>query len=198
MINYLFCIMIAASFIYAIPSGNLKEVTDAVLNAGQGATQLCLQIFGTLILWSGIMKIASRSGLCEAASKLLYPITGILFKGLKQKSPEALNFITMNITANLLGLGSAATPMGLAAMGSLDKINDTPDKASDYMITFVVMNTASIQLLPTTVATFRTLASSKDPLEIAVPVIVTSFCSVFVAVFVAKVINKISAKSKKL
>ncbi len=191
MINYLFCAMIMISFLYAIPSGNLKEVSDAVLNAGLSATELCFQLFGAIILWSGIMKIADKSGLCEVLSKVLYPITGFLFKGLKQKSPEALNDIALNLTANLLGLGGAATPMGLSAMQRLDKINDKPKVASNYMITFVVMNTASIQLLPTTVATLRRLSNSDNPFEIAVPVIITSLSSVIVAVLIAKIICRI-------
>ena len=146
------CVMgalVVLAIVFALFLGRASELTGAVLSSGISATELCLQLCGTLALWSGIMKIAERSGFCDVISKALSPLTNLLFKGLRERSPKAINSITLNITANLLGLGSAATPMALDAMSELDRLNGKSRYASDYMVIFVVLNTASFQILPT-------------------------------------------------
>ncbi|MEG2677619.1 MAG: hypothetical protein RR933_05825, partial [Oscillospiraceae bacterium] len=135
-------------------------------------------------------KIAHKSGLCEKLSRVLSPVTGFLFRGLKERSKKAIDSISLNITANLLGLGSAATPMALEAMAELDKLNRQSNIASDYMITFVVLNTASIQLLPTTVAAIRRMEGSANPLEIIGCVWLSSIASVIVAIVSAKLLGR--------
>lgn len=187
------CVMgalVVLAIVFALFLGRASELTGAVLSSGISATELCLQLCGTLALWSGIMKIAERSGFCDVISKALSPLTNLLFKGLRERSPKAINSITLNITANLLGLGSAATPMALDAMSELDRLNGKSRYASDYMVIFVVLNTASFQILPTTVATLRGLMGSENPLDIIVPVWVSSAVSVVVAVGTAFLLAK--------
>lgn len=190
MMNYLFGILTAASVLAAAALGNTAELTSAVLAEGPNAVELCLQLCGTVALWSGIMKIAERSGLCEKLSRAMSPLTGFLFPGLADESPRALASITMNMTANLLGLGSAATPMALDAMQELDRLNKGSEYASNFMVCFVALNTASFQILPTTVAAMRKLAGSAAPMGILVPVWISSAVSVTAAVGLAKLLGR--------
>ncbi len=198
MMNYVLLVLVVLSMVFGGLLGRMSELSGAVLESGASAIQLCLELCGTVALWCGVMKIAQKSGLCEKLSRVLSPVTNLLFRGLKEKSARAIDSISLNITANLLGLGSAATPMALDAMAELDRINKGSSIASDYMLTFVVLNTASIQLLPTTVATIRRLSGSNDPLEIIFCVWVSTVASVIVAVGLAKLICKFRRGGKQL
>ena len=129
-----------------------------------------------LCLWSGLMEIARRCRLTEALARLLHPLTRRLFPTVPQGSP-AMQAICMNLSANLLGLGNAATPLGLAAMRELQKLNPHKDSASNAMVTFVAMNTASLQLIPTTCAALRQQAGSAAPMEILPAVWLTGLSS---------------------
>lgn len=126
------------------------------------AVKLSLSLLGTICFWSGIMEIASVSQFTKILSKLFRPLTKILFKGLDATS-SALDAICMNMSANFLGLGNAATPLGITAMQKLQQISSNKQVASDHMITFVVLNTCSIQLIPTTIAALRLNAGSQKP-----------------------------------
>ncbi len=191
MMNYVLLILVALSLAFGGLLGRMPELSSAALESGVNAVQLCLELAGTVALWCGIMKIAQKSGMCEKLSRALSPVTGFLFRGLKEKSQRAIDSISLNITANLLGLGSAATPMALDAMAELDRLNGQGAAASDDMVTFVVLNTASIQLLPTTVATIRRLSGSADPLEIIVCVWLSTLMSVLVALTLAKLLGRL-------
>lgn len=190
MMNYVLLVLVVLSLVFGGLLGRMPELSSAALESGVNAIQLCLELCGTVALWCGVMKIAQKSGLCEKLSRALSPVTGFLFRGLKEKSQRAIDSISLNITANLLGLGSAATPMALDAMAELDRLNGRRAQASDDMVTFVVLNTASIQLLPTTVATIRRLSGSADPLEIIVCVWLSTVASVIVAVGLAKLLGR--------
>lgn len=191
MMNYVLLILVALSLAFGGLLGRMPELSSAALESGVNAVQLCLELAGTVALWCGIMKIAQKSGMCEKLSRALSPVTGFLFRGLKEKSQRAIDSISLNITANLLGLGSAATPMALDAMAELDRLNGQGAAASDDMVTFVVLNTASIQLLPTTVATIRRLSGSADPLEIIACVWLSTLMSVLVALTLAKLLGRL-------
>lgn len=134
------------------------------------------------------MKIAVKSGLTEKLSRLMAPVIGLLFRGLDYRSPAA-QAITLNLTANLLGLGNAATPLGINAMTELQKLNHQPETASDHMVLFVVLNTASLQLVPTTTALLRSKAGSAMPLDILPAVLCASAVSVTAGVLMAKLLN---------
>lgn len=186
MMKWIFGGMIILSVVYAFATGNAAEVSNAALNECQNAVQFLLVLMGSMCLWGGFLKIAERSGLTAVIAKILSPFTRLLFPSLKKDS-KALTAISMNITANLLGLGNAATPLGITAMKALKEETPGPqsDTASHSMILFVLLNTASIQLLPTTVATLRLQNGSAVPMDILPAVLLTSFLSLLVALFSA-------------
>ncbi len=186
MMKWIFGGMIVLSVAYAFATGSTAEVSNAALKECQNAVQFLLVLLGSMCLWGGFLKIAERSGLTTIIAKVLSPFTRLLFPNLK-KGSKALTAISMNITANLLGLGNAATPLGIAAMQALKEEEPGPcsDTASHSMILFVLLNTASIQLLPTTIATLRLQNGSAVPLDILPAVLVTSFLSLLVALLSA-------------
>ncbi len=196
MLNYLWSGLVVISIICSIFLGNTENLSDALINSGASSIELILTMAGIMCLWSGIMKVAVESGLTTIFAKIFAPLLKPLFPKLSKES-DAFKSITMNISANLLGLGNAATPFGLKAMEELHTLNDRSEIASNEMIVFVVMNTASLQLLPTTLATLRQSYGSTAPFEIIVPVWISSAVSLAVALILACTFNirKISRKS---
>ena len=189
MLNYLWSGLIVISIICSIFLGNTQTLSKALIDSGASSIELILTMAGIMCLWSGIMKIAVESGFTTLIAKLFSPLLRPLFPKLEKNSP-AFQSITMNISANLLGLGNAATPFGLRAMEHLHTLNNKSDTASNEMVIFVVMNTASLQLLPTTLATLRQSYGSTAPFEIIVPVWLSSICSLAVALICAYTLNK--------
>lgn len=139
------------------------------------------------------MEIGEQAGLTALFSRLMYPVVSLIFPRLR-KEKYVLEAISMNITANVLGLGNAATPLGLEAMKRLQSVNGNTAYASDEMVVFVVMNTAAMHIIPTTVATMRGQYGSADPMEIMPAAFLTSFCALATAVTVAKIGNRIKKK----
>ena len=139
------------------------------------------------------MEIAESAGITRAFSRILSPVLKLIFPRLK-KEDYALEAVSMNITANVLGLGNAATPLGLEAMRRLQEINTDPLTASDEMVVFVVMNTAAMHIVPTTVATLRGQYGSQSPMAIMPASILTSFCALTVAITCAKLGNRLRKK----
>ena len=189
MMNYVFPMLIILSFISALATGQMKELSASVIEGGTNAVELIIRLVSMLCLWGGIMEIADRSGVTRGISKLLSPVIKLIFPRIR-KEKEALEAITMNITANILGLGNAATPLGLEAMRRLQQINPDTSKASNEMVVFVVMNTAAMHIIPTTVATMRGQYGSESPMSILPASVLTSFCALSVAVFSAKLGNR--------
>lgn len=189
MLNYIWSGLIIVSIICAAVLGNTSELSTALLSSGESSIELLLKMAGIICLWSGIMKIAEDSGFTGMIAKIFAPLLKPLFPNLDKKSP-AFRSITMNISANLLGLGNAATPFGLKAMEQLHTLNNKSDTASNEMIIFVVMNTASLQLLPTTLATLRQAYGSSAPFEIIVPVWISSLCALTMALTLAITFNR--------
>lgn len=190
MMNYVWPVLVIFAFISSIITGNMAALSQSVIQGGQDAVSLLLKLISMLCLWGGIMEIAEQSGVTKAFSKLLYPVMRLIFPKLKNEQ-YALEAISMNVTANILGLGNAATPLGLEAMRRLQLINSDTAVASDEMVVFVVMNTAAMHIIPTTVATLRGQYGSKSPMEIMPAAILTSFCALFVAITVAKIGNRL-------
>jgi len=170
--SYVFAAMIAASFLYSLCCGTLGELSTGMMDSAGSAVELLLSISGMLCMWSGFMRIAKDSGLIEKLSRLCAPLLRRLFPDVGEES-EAFRYISMNFSANLLGLGNAATPLGISAMRELKK-NSPGDAATDSMVNFVLMNTASIQLIPTTVAALRKSYGSQQPFDILLCVWLTS------------------------
>lgn len=189
MLNVIWGVMIIISVIIGIFTGNIDKVADAVLTgAGDGIT-LIISLTGIMCFWTGIMKIAEKGGVVKFIAKCIKPVTKILFPRLKQDS-EAMNAIVMNMTANMFGMSNAATPLGLKAMNELDILNRGRRKASNEMCMFVLINSASIQLIPSTVIALRAGSGSVNPHEIIVPVWILSLCAIFFAVLSAKLFER--------
>ena len=188
MINYIWAGMIVLSFIAGLLNGNIESVTAGAIEGSAEGVTLCISLLGIMCLWTGVAKIAERAGIVEIFARLLRPVTKILFPRLKQGS-EALSAIVMNMVANLFGMGTAATPLGIKAMQELDKLNGT-DEATDEMCTFAVINTASIQLIPSTLISLRQTFGSENPGIIIVPVWIVSIIAVCIAVISAKIFER--------
>ena len=189
MLNFIWPIFIIVSFIYAIFSGRVAEVNNSVFNSTKSAVELTISLLGTTCLWTGIMQIASNTKIVKHLNKLLNPIMKKLFQDIK-KEEKVHKEITMNIIANIMGLGNAATPLGLKAMRSMQEKNNDKKKLSNAMCMFIVLNTASIQLIPTTVIAIRNSVGSSNPTAMIVPVWIATLCAAFAAVFSAKLLMK--------
>ena len=180
MMNYVWVIMIIFSLIAAFITDNMSELSSTLITSGNDAIELALKLSGVICLWGGLMSIAEKSGLTKIICKILKPVLKLLFPKLNDEN--AKNAIAMNITANLLGLGNAATPLGLEAMNRLKEHSLIKNTATDEMVRFVVLNTASLQLIPTTIALLRFEYGSKNPMEILLPSLITSFLSIVVGI----------------
>lgn len=189
MLNIVWPIFIIISFIYAIISGNVEKVNNSIFESAKNAVELTITFFGTVCLWNGIMQIAKETTMMEKITKVLQPLMKILFPNIK-KDDEANKEMSMNIVANILGLGNAATPLGLKAMKTLQKENDKKDTLTDTMMMFIIINTASIQLIPTTVIAIRSSLGSQEPTKIIVPVWIATISAAIAGIIVAKIIIK--------
>jgi len=189
MLNILWPIFIIISIIYAIFSGNIESLNKSIFSSTESAVNLTLTLLGMTCLWSGIMEIASKTQIIEDLSKILKPVIGKLFSGLNEKSS---NNIIMNIIANMLGLGNAATPLGLKAMNELQKENKDKEMLSDNMMMLIVLNTASLQIIPTTIIAIRNSLGSENPTNIIVPVWISTICAAIVGIAITKIVIKLT------
>ena len=198
MMKWVITLLIGSAVVFGIATGSTAEVSEAFLSESGAAVELALSLTGIICLWNGIMRVAQKSGLTEQLAKLMSPVLGLLFRGLK-KGGKAMQYISLNLTANLLGLGNASTPFGLAAMREIEKEeqSSSPEKASHNMIIFTVMNTASLQLVPTTVAALRLSAGSENPMEILPCVWITSAAALTAALLGTKIFRSIYDRRKK-
>ncbi len=188
MIGYLLSFIILGSVVYSVFAGTPAEISNAVISSGADAVSLVLTLAGSMAVWGGIMKIAERSGITDGLTKILRPFLKLIFRGLKKDS-EALRAIAMNVSANLMGLGNAATPLGIEAMRALEREENPGEVATLNMIKLAVMNACSAEIIPATVAALRAEAGSSAPLEILPCVLLVSFASLAVALTVAEVLN---------
>ena len=180
-----FFFSVLVSVIFSIITGKTAEVSAAALEESGHAVEISLKLLGSLCFWSGVSKVAEESGLVEKFQKLLKPALLLVFPSLKNEE-KALGAISMNVAANLFGLGNAATPLGIIAMKELHKISGFSSVATKEMVCFVVMNTASLQFLPTTVAAVRLANGAENPMDILPAVWFVSACSLMLGIFAAK------------
>ena len=177
MMNALWAGMVLFSVVTAFFTKSTAALTEGILDGAAESVELILSLTGALAFWSAMAKIAEESGFTQLVRRLLAPLLGLVFPEL-DRTGEAFSAISMNVTANLLGLGNAATPLGLRAMGELQRLNEGDKQtASREMIRFVVLNTASVQLIPTMAATMRARAGSSSPFDILLPVWISSILS---------------------
>lgn len=176
MVGYIWAFLIIIGIIYSFITGNINVINDSILTNANKALELILNLMPIIVLWTGILKIAEVSGLLDKFASLLRPLLCKLFPSIP-KDNKALGYISSNIAANMLGLGSAATPAGLKAMKELQEINSRKDTASTSMITFLVLNTAGVTIIPTTILALRSAYNSFNSGEIILPAIIATTLS---------------------
>lgn len=196
MLNIVWPIFIIISFSYAIFFGNLNSLNAEIFSSLENAIKLSINLLGTICLWNGIMQIASKTTVIDELTSFLRPIIRYLFPDLKKK-PKIQKEISMNMIANILGLGNAATPLGLKAMKSMQEENEDKDVLSDSMAMFIVINTASIQIIPTTVIAIRNSLGSANPTSIVFPVWIATICAAICGIIAVKILIKVTKKRGK-
>ena len=184
MLSYIVAFLIILAAAVAVATGNGLSVTDAALSGGVQAVELCLKIGGIIAMWSGVMRVAEKAGIIDALAKLFSPITRLLFR---TKDHQARKHITM--VANFLGLGNAATPSGIEAMRRMNALNGNRAVATKDMVIFTVLNTASIQFIPTNIAAFRAAAGAAQPMDILPCIWVTSLFAAVSGILMANLLT---------
>lgn len=195
MLNSIWPFFIIISFIFAIFTGNMSNLNNSIFTSCTDAVQLTIQLFGTMCLWNGLMKIVQETSLMRKLTKFIEPLMKILFPKMRREDKEYKE-ITINIIANLLGIGNAATPLGLKAMKSMQEENPQKDRLTDSMAMFIVINTASIQIIPTTVIAIRNSLGSENPTAIVFPVWIATICAAICGIIAVKILIKITQKEK--
>lgn len=176
MVNIIWGIFLIIGITYGLISGNIKSVNSEILGSAKTALKMIFEILPVLVVWMGLMKIAEDSGLLNKISLILSKPLKFLFPSIPAGN-KALGLIASNVAVNMMGLGNAATPFGLKAIDELQKINPKKDTASEAMITFLVLNTGGVTLIPTTVIALRMLHGSNNPTEIIITSIIATLCS---------------------
>ncbi|NMA95350.1 MAG: nucleoside recognition protein [Clostridiales bacterium] len=181
--------MILIGIFLGILNGNVDEVVNAGMSGAVEATKLCIGFIGTYSMWLGFMKIAKRSGLIEKISNGMKGIFSFLFSDIPKGHP-AIGAMAMNMAANMLGLGNAATPFGLKAMEYLQELNTNKRRATDAMCMFLVINASSLQLIPTTVIAMRSSAGAGHPTEIVGTTLIATTCSTAAGIISARLLKR--------
>lgn len=189
MINYIWFVMIFMGLVVGIFTGNGEGISNAMIGSIDSTVTFIIGLVGLMCFWCGVMKVAEKSGFTEKLAKLMKPILKLIFKE-AAKDEKALGAIVMNITANMMGLGNAATPFGIKAMEEMDRLNNEKGRASNDMALFLVLNAACIQLVPSTVLSIRAAAGSSNPGVIIVPAIISTGTAAIVGVICCKILQR--------
>jgi spore maturation protein A len=190
MLNWIWFSLIAVAVVVAVIMGTPGEVTKGAIDGARGAVEIAIGLVGVMALWLGMMRVAERAGLVALLSKAISPILRLLLPDIPKNHP-ALAAITMNLTANFLGLSNAATPLGIKAMQELQAINPEKESASDSMVTFMTLNTSGIQLIPATAIAVLAAAGAKRPTAILVTTWIATAVGTIVAVTAAKLFARL-------
>ena len=188
MMNYIWAILFLASFVYACFAGNLSAFGAALMESSQNAVTFILSLAGIMAMWSGLMKIAEKTGLINKLSKVLLPFTSLLFP--KQKDPETLSYIIMSFMSNIFGAGNSSTVFALRAMERLDAQNNHASSASNDMCTFAVVNMAFAPLVPVVTIQIREDLGSDAPYSIVLPAIITASMTVLISIAICKLMER--------
>lgn len=180
MINVIWALMVVGGIAYAALNGRIDAITGSAIQSAENAVAVSFKLIGVMCLWLGIMKLAERSGLMRIAAFLLRPITRFIFPGVPKNHP-AMGAIVMTMSANMLGLGNAATPLGIKAMQQLQELNQNKTAASAPMCTFLAVCTTGFTLVPATVIALRSAAGSESPAEIVGVTILASLIATIAA-----------------
>ncbi len=193
MLNYIWIGLLMIGFAFGIVNGRLDDVTKAAMDSAQTAVTVCIGLLGVMCLWTGLMKVAEKSGLIRIIGRAVRPVLIFLFPEIPKDHP-ALGAIVMNLVANFLGLGNAATPLGLKAMKELQSLNKDKKTATNAMCMFLVLNTAAIQLVPANIIALRTSEGSKKPAEIIICIWIASVCATIMGIIAAKMLSAVWKK----
>lgn len=185
MMNYIWGFMIIGSLAYSIVFNKLDIITNTIFDSTKEAVDLTILMFGLIPLWNGIMNILSNTSIMNWISKIITPIISKIFNGL-DKNSKAYNFICLNFTANLLGLGNASTPLGLNAVKELDNIKD----GKKHILKLILINTAALQLIPSTVIGLRSMLGSQSPNSIIIHIWICSLISITTALLSYKLLSR--------
>ena len=185
MVSVIWLSLIFIGVFYGLITNKLDVINTSIVDSTKVSLDMLLKIFPVLALWMGLTKIAEESGLLKKIAKALSPLLTKLFPEIP-KNHESLSLIASNMIANMFGLGSAATPFGLKAMNSLQKINKKKDTASRSMITFLVINTSGLTIIPTTIISLRMMYGSLEPTKIVFACIISTTCATIGGIFIDK------------
>lgn len=194
MVNIIWACMAVFGILYALFNGTMDEVNEAIVESAGSAVTLSIGLIGILVFWLGMMKIAEEAGILKWMTNLLRPLIVKIFPEIPKDHP-ALGYILSNLTANLFGLGNAATPLGIKAMQEMKKLSKS-DVASRSMITFLAINTSSLTLIPTTVIAIRMQYNSVSPTEIVATTVIASLAGVVSAVLIDRYYYKKESRRK--
>lgn len=189
MLNFLWGAMILIGVVWGAFHGTLGNVTENVLAGARDAVSLCITMLGILSFWTGILKIGERAGLLERFSRGLRPLIRFLFPQIPEGHP-AEQAMSVNIIANMLGLGWAATPAGLKAMEHLDTLNPEKGTATNAMCTFLILNMSSLQLIPINMIAYRSQYGSVSPAAIVMPALLATSVSTLVGILAARLLER--------
>lgn len=189
MVNKIWGFFIVTGIICCVCTGKIDILNSEILDSTKSSLDMIIKIFPVMALWLGIMNIAKTSGLLNKVSASLYPLLSKLFPEIP-KNHESLSLIASNIVANMFGLGNAATPFGLKAMKSLQELNPKKDTASRSMITFLVLNTSGVTIIPTTIISLRMMYGSSNPTEIVAACIIATLFSTTAGLIVDRLLAR--------
>jgi spore maturation protein A len=196
MLNYLWAGMVLIGIVTAALTGRIPDITSAALGSAQEAVQVCITMLGIMSMWTGLMKIAETAGMIKGISRRMTPLLKLLFPSLSPKS-KAMEYISTNTIANILGLGWAATPAGIKAMEELQKTNTDKTTASKEMCMFMIFNMSSLQIISVNLIAYRTQYHSANPSEIIGPGLLATFVSTVVAIISVKVFEVFYFRQKE-
>ena len=189
MVNKIWGFFIISGISICLLTGRIDIINKEILSSGEQTLDMIMKLFPVVALWLGIMKIATSSGLLNKLSNILSPILKILFPEIP-KGHESLNYISSNIITNMFGLGSVATPFGLKAMESLQKLNKKKDTATRSMITFLVVNTSGVTIIPTTIISMRMMYKSINPTCIVIPCIISTTLATIAGIIIDRILAR--------
>lgn len=190
--NYIWGCMILVSIVTAVITGRVDETVNAVFEGAQTSVTTLISFAGAMCFWCGLMKIAEKTGVSSVICRIIAPIVNRLFPGAGESAKQ---HISMNITANMLGMGNAATPMGMLAASELDKENPTPEQPSVNMCMLVVLNTTAFQLMPSTIIALRAAAGSQNPVSVILPIWFASACAICSGVASVRLLYRIRSRA---
>ena len=189
MLNYLWAAMIGIGIAVGIAMGDIQAISDTVFNSAKESAAMVISLIGIYMFWMGMLNIAKESGMIDRLAKKMQKILKFIFPDVPRGS-KAMGYISLNLVADMLGMGNAATPFGLSAMKELDKLNAHRKTASNAMCMLLCVNASSVQLLPLTLIAIRSTYGSANPAEIVLPALLNTAATTLLAIIFAKLLER--------